>query len=81
MEGREVGVLPDRGKADTCCLAPPLEDCDIRRVLMTHMGLVTTVLLAPAKMDDQKLMASWLCTGAAGGQRARKQPGGRGRSD
>lgn len=29
-------------------------DWDMRRVLMTQMGLVATVLLAPAMMEDQK---------------------------
>ena len=35
---------------------PPFRpDCDIRRVLITQMGFVTIVLLAPATMEDQKL--------------------------
>lgn len=31
--------------------------CDINLVLMTHIGLVAMVLLPPAMMEDQKLMA------------------------
>jgi hypothetical protein len=30
--------------------------CDMSRVLMTQMGFVAIVLLAPATMDDQKLI-------------------------
>lgn len=33
------------------------------RVLITQIGFVTIVLLAPAMIDDQKLMANWLRTG------------------
>lgn len=29
--------------------------CDIKRVLMTHIGLVTMVEEAPATMEEQKL--------------------------
>jgi hypothetical protein len=36
----------------------------MRRVLITHIGLVTIVLLAPAIIDDQKLMMK----GLSGGQ-------------
>lgn len=62
MVGLDVGVLPDRGNIDICLLYP-VTDCDMSRVLMTHMGFVTNVLLAPAMMDDQKLMKNWFfCT-------------------
>ena len=54
MAGLDVGVFPDLGNKDTCLL--PLEDCDMSRVLITQIGLVTTVLEAPATMDDQKLI-------------------------
>jgi hypothetical protein len=61
MVGLDVGVFPDLGKTDMCLLYP-LEDCDMRRVLMTQMGLVTTVLLAPATIEDQKLITNWFRT-------------------
>lgn len=52
--GREVGVLDPLGNSEKLVLLwRPV--CDISRVLMTHMGFVTMVLLAPAMMDDQKL--------------------------
>lgn len=54
MVGREVGVLDSFGKREKRVL-PWWPDCDMRRVLMTQMGLVTTVLQAPATTDDQKL--------------------------
>lgn len=54
MVGRDVGVLDPLGKREKPDL-PFRPDCDIRRVLMTQMGLVTMVLLAPATMEDQKL--------------------------
>lgn len=54
MVGLEVGVLLDRGNIDIWLY--PVTDCDMSRVLMTHIGFVTIVLLAPATMEDQKLM-------------------------
>jgi hypothetical protein len=45
MGGREVGVLPDFGKRVMAL-------CDMRRVLMTQMGFVTMVLVAPAVTDE-----------------------------
>lgn len=51
MVGLEVGVLLERGSID-------IVDCDMSRVLMTHIGFVTTVLLAPAMIEDQKLMTN-----------------------
>ena len=47
-------MLAPLGKSEYCVLSW-LEDCDMRRVLMTHIGFVTMVLLAPAMMEDQKL--------------------------
>jgi len=47
-------VLVPLGKSEYCVLSW-LVDCDMRRVLMTHIGFVQMVLLAPAMMDDQKL--------------------------
>lgn len=41
--GNEKGVFDE-------CL------CDMSRVLITHIGFVAIVLLAPAMMDDQKLI-------------------------
>jgi hypothetical protein len=32
------------------------------RVLITHIGFVTMVLLAPATTEDQKLIRNWFCT-------------------
>lgn len=61
MLGREVGVLLDLGNTDVYLLYP-VADCDINRVLITQMGLVTTVLLAPATIEDQKLIKVWLCS-------------------
>lgn len=55
MFGLEVGVLPERGKGDICGWRP-VADCDMSRVLITHIGFVTIVLLAPAMIDDQKFM-------------------------
>lgn len=54
MAGRTVGVLAPLGNRENRALSLR-PDCDMRRVLMTHMGFVTIVLLAPATMDDQKL--------------------------
>lgn len=55
MVGREVGVLAPLGNRENRCLSWwPV--CDISRVLITQMGFVTTVLLAPAMMDDQKFI-------------------------
>lgn len=43
---------------------PPFRpDCDMRRVLITQMGFVTMVLLAPATMEDQKLTMMVLSAG------------------
>ena len=61
MLGREVGVLPDLGNTDMCLLYP-VPDWDIRRVLITHMGFVTIVLLAPAIIEDQKLIGVLFCS-------------------
>ena len=44
------------------CLLYPVPDWDIKRVLITHMGFVTIVLLAPAIIEDQKLIAVLLCS-------------------
>lgn len=55
--------------------------CDISRVLMTHMGFVAIVLLAPATMDDQKLITkvfSGRDPGQPRSEAARVQEGGRG---
>ncbi len=60
MFGREVGVLLDLGNTDICLLYPEA-DCDISRVLITQIGFVTIVLLAPAIIEDQKLMKVLLC--------------------
>jgi hypothetical protein len=37
--------------------------CDIKRVLMTHMGLVTIVEEAPATIEEQKLTIFGLSDG------------------
>lgn len=47
-------MLAPLGKSEYCVLSW-LVDCDMRRVLMTHIGFVQIVLLAPAMMEDQKL--------------------------
>ena len=47
-------MLDSLGKREKPVL-PCRPDCDMRRVLMTQMGLVTMVLLAPAIIEDQKL--------------------------
>lgn len=56
MGGLEVGVFPILGNGDIRRWLPLTDACDMSRVLITQMGLVTTVLLAPATMEDQKLM-------------------------
>lgn len=57
-----MGVPAPLGKREN--LPPPLRpDCDMRRVLITQMGLVTMVLLAPATMEDQKLTMMVLSAG------------------
>src|ERR1700761_1508875 len=69
--GREVGVLAPLGKKEK-----PWRSWwpvwDMRRVLMTHIGLVTTVLQAPAMMEDQRLMTNEVS--ARGAQRCVCQP-------
>lgn len=61
MVGLEVGVLAPLGNRENRCLSWwPV--CDIRRVLITQMGFVTIVLLAPAMMDDQKLITKVFST-------------------
>lgn len=54
-----MGVFDPLGKRENKCLSC-FPDCDIRRVLITHIGLVATVLEAPAIMDDQKLITKGL---------------------
>lgn len=54
-----MGVLAPLGKCEKLCLLWwPV--CDMRRVLMTQIGLVTIVLLAPAIIEDQKLIMKGL---------------------
>lgn len=54
-----MGVLPGLGKNDSFWDREWMLLCDMSRVLMTQIGFVTIVLLAPAIMEDQKLM-TWL---------------------
>lgn len=49
-------MLPGLGNKEWLWDWLEVELCDMSRVLMTQMGFVTTVLLAPAMIDDQKLM-------------------------
>lgn len=50
-------MLPPLGKSEYLCLLW-VPDWDMSLVLITHMGFVTMVLLAPAIMDDQKLITN-----------------------
>lgn len=71
-----MGVLAPLGNRENRPL-PFRPDCDIRRVLITQIGFVTMVLLAPATMDDQKLTMmvlsavcqqnSWILRATGGG--------------
>lgn len=57
--GREVGVFDPLGKTENRGLLwCPVWDMSL--VLMTQMGFVTMVLLAPAMMEDQKLTTKLL---------------------
>ena len=54
-------------------------DWDMRRVLMTQMGLVATVLLAPAMMEDQKFTTKELAGSLVSFIRGPERGGGNGR--